>query len=75
MIYLQNMKFMGSILWPGVVYTDNTYTDKAKIMIPYYDEIVNHNYIGSFWQCQMSQKSWKNGSDPGKMNCLGQNSF
>ena len=35
---------------------DNTYANKAKIMIPYYDEIVNHDYIGSFWQCQMSQK-------------------
>ena len=45
-----------SILWPGGAYTDNTYANKAKIMIPYYDEIVNHNYIGSFWQCQMSQK-------------------
>ena len=46
-IYLQNMKFMQSILWPGGVYTDAAHTTKAKIMIPYYDEIVNHDYIGS----------------------------
>ena len=55
-IYLQNIKFIQSIFWPGGAYTDNTYANKAKIMIPYDDEIVNHDYIGSFWQCQMSQK-------------------
>ena len=55
-IYLQNMKFVWLILWPGGVYTDNTYANKAKIMILYYDEIMNHDYIGSFWQCQMIQK-------------------
>ena len=48
-IYLQNMKFVWSILWPGGAYTDNTYANKAKIMIPYYDEIMNYGYIGSFW--------------------------
>ena len=57
-IYLQNMKLMRSILWPGGAYTGNTYANKAKIMILYYDEIMNHEYIGSFWQCQMSQKPW-----------------
>ena len=48
MIYLQNMKFVWSILWPGGVYTDATYADDARIMIPYSDEIMNHDYIGSF---------------------------
>ena len=47
-IYLQNMKFMQLILWPGGACTDAAYAAKAKIMIPYYDEIVNHDYIGSF---------------------------
>ena len=36
-IYLQNMKFVQLILWPGGAYTDNTYTTKVKSMIPYYD--------------------------------------
>ena len=53
-IYLQNMKFLQSILWPGGVYTD---ANATKIMTPYSDEIMNHDYIGSFWQCQMSQKA------------------
>ena len=48
---------MQSILWPGGAYTDNAYANKAKIMIPYYNEIVNHDYIGSFWQCQISHKA------------------
>ena len=38
---------MQSILWPGGVYTDATYANDARIMIPYSDKIVNHNYIGS----------------------------
>ena len=46
-IYLQNMKFVHSILWPGGVYIDATHATKAKITIPYSDEIMN--------QCQMSQ--------------------
>ena len=46
-IYLQNMKFVQSIFWPVGAYTDAAHTTKAKIMIPYYDEIVNHDYIGS----------------------------
>ena len=57
MIYLQNIKFMQSILWPGGAYTDNTYATKPEsrshIRIPF----MNHDYIGSFWQCQMSQKA------------------
>ena len=48
-ICLQNMKFVQSIVWPGRAYTDATHVDKAKIMIPYSDEIMNHDYIGSFW--------------------------
>ena len=46
-IYLQNMKFMQSILWPEGAYTDAAHATKAWIMSPYYDEIVNHDYIGS----------------------------
>ena len=46
-IYQQNMKFLRSILSPGQLYTDATYTDAAKIMISYIDEIMNHDYIGS----------------------------
>ena len=40
-------KVCKSILWPGRAYTDPAHANKAKIMIPYYDEIMNHNYIGS----------------------------
>ena len=36
-IYLQNMKFVRLILWPGGAYTDDTYATTAAIMIPYYD--------------------------------------
>ena len=43
MIYLQNMKFLWSILLPEEAYTDATY---AKIMISYSHEIMNHDYIG-----------------------------
>ena len=39
-IYLQNMKFMQLILWPGGVYTDATHAAKAKITIPYSHEIM-----------------------------------
>ena len=46
-VYLQNIKFLWSILWPGDMYTDAAYTDAPKIMIPYSDEIMNHDYIGS----------------------------
>ena len=43
-IYLQNMKFVQSILWPGGAYTDATHANTAKIMIPYSDEIMNRGY-------------------------------
>ena len=36
-IYLQNMKFVRLILWPGGVYTDDAYATTAVITIPYYD--------------------------------------
>ena len=36
-IYLQNMKFVRLILWPGGVYTDKAYATTAVISIPYYD--------------------------------------
>ena len=45
---MQNMKFVQSILWPGGAYTDAAYANDARIMIPYSDEIINHDYIGSF---------------------------
>ena len=41
------MKFVRLILWPGGAYTDAAHANKAKIMIPYSDEIMNHDYIGS----------------------------
>ena len=41
------MKFLQSIFWPEEAYTDATHSDAAKIMIPYSDEIMNHDYIGS----------------------------
>ena len=40
MIYLQNMKFVPLILWPGGAYTDDTYTTTAVITIPYYDSFL-----------------------------------
>ena len=43
-------------LWPGGTYTDATHRDKAKIMIPYSDEIVNHDYIGSFGNAKWAKK-------------------
>ena len=36
-IYLENMKFVRLILWPGGAYTDYAYATTAMIMIPYYD--------------------------------------
>ena len=36
-IYLQNMKFVLLILWPGGTYTDDAYATTATITIPYYD--------------------------------------
>ena len=77
-IYLQNMKFVRLILCSGGAYTDDAYATTAAITIPYRGEIMNHDYIGSFWQCQISQNighnaqvtsSWKTfpwGLHPGK---------
>ena len=58
-IYLQNMKFIWSILWPGGAYTSATYANDARIMIPYSDEIVNHDYIGSLGCIPNEPKSQK----------------
>ena len=55
-IYLQNMKFMWLIVWPGGAYTDDTYTTKPESRSHIRIHFMNHDYIGSFWQCQMSQK-------------------
>ena len=41
------MKFLQLILWPEGAYTDTAHTAKARIMIPYSHEIMNHVYIGS----------------------------
>ena len=57
MIYLQNMKFLQSILWPAGAYTDATNATAAAIMIPYKDEILNHNYLGSFGSIPNETKS------------------
>ena len=57
------MKFMQLILWPGGAYTYATHADKAKIMIPYSDEIINHDYIGSLGCIPNEPKRWKR--DPG----------
>ena len=56
-IYLQNMKFVQLILWPGGAYTDNTYATKLESGYHIRIHFMNHDYIGSFWQCQMNQKA------------------
>ena len=56
MIYLQNIKFVQLILWPGGVYTDDTYATKPESRSHIRIHFMNHDYIGSFWQCHMSQK-------------------
>ena len=51
------MKFMQLILWPGGAYTLTTQdaTTAHNHDPRYYDyDFMNHNYIGSLWQCQMS---------------------
>ena len=71
MIYLQNMKFVQLILWPGGAYTDDTYATKLESQSGIRIHFMNHDYIGSFWQCQMSQKADTNilySSFP--LNCL-----
>ena len=55
-IYRQNMKFVQLILWPGGVYTDNAFATKLESQSHIRIHFMNHDYIGSFWQCQMSQK-------------------
>ena len=60
-IYLQNIKFVQLILWPGGAYTDDTYATKLESRSHIRIHFMNHDYIGSFWQCQMSQKAQKMG--------------
>ena len=55
-IYLQNIKFVQLILWPGGACTDDTYTIKPESGSHIRIHSMNHDYTGSFWQCQMSQK-------------------
>ena len=60
-VYLQNIKFVYLILWPGGAYTYDTYATKLESRSHIRIHFMNHDYIGSFWQCQMSQKA----KDPG----------
>ena len=46
MIYLQNIKFVYAPPGQSIDCTNATYA-AAKIMIPYSDEIMNHDYIDS----------------------------
>ena len=55
-VYVQNIKFVQLILWPGRAYTDNTYATKPESRSHIRIHFMNHDYIGSFWQCQMNQK-------------------
>ena len=55
-IYLQNIKFVQLISWPEGVYTVNAYATKLESQSHIRIHFMNHDYIGSFWQCQMSQK-------------------
>ena len=56
-VYVQNIKFVWLILWPGRAYTDDTYATKPESWSHIRIHFMNHDYIGSFWQCQMSQKA------------------
>ena len=48
---------MQLILWPEGAYTDDTYATKPESRSHIRIHFMNHDYIGSFWQCQMSQKT------------------
>ena len=56
-IYLQNMKFVQLILWPGGAYTDDTYATTARSRSHIMIHFMNHDCVGSLWQSQMSQKA------------------
>ena len=58
-IYFQNIKFVRLLLWPGGVYPYDTYATKPESRSHIRINFMNHDYIGSFWQCQMSQKLHK----------------
>ena len=61
-IYLQNMKFVQLIVWPGGAYTDNTYTTKVKSMIPYYDSFQEswlYRLIGMYPKWAKNTVQWE----------------
>ena len=47
MIYLQNIKFVWLILWPGGAYTDDTYATKPESRSHIMIHFINGDYIGS----------------------------
>ena len=57
------MKFVQLILWPRGAYTDDAYATKLESRSHIRIHFMNHDYIGSFWQCQMSQKLRKQSSE------------
>ena len=46
-IYLQSMKFVQLLLWPGGAYTDDTYATKPESRSHIMIHFMNHDYIGS----------------------------
>ena len=46
-IYLQNMKLVRLIVWPGGACTDNTYATKPESRSHIMVHFMNHDYIGS----------------------------
>ena len=51
-IYLQNMTFVQLTLRPGGAYTGDTCATKPELQSHIRIHFMNHDYIGSFWQCQ-----------------------
>ena len=58
MIYLQNMKLVRLILWPGGAYTD-AYATTAVITIPYYDSFHESRLYRLIMAKPNEQKTWK----------------
>ena len=56
-IYLQNMKFVQLILWPGGAYTD-TYATTAVITIPYYGSFHESRLYRLIMAKPNEPKSW-----------------
>ena len=46
-LYLQNIKFVQLIVWPGGAYTDNTYATKPESRSHIMIHFMNHDNIGS----------------------------